>query len=197
MATAELRKEPDALLPRLPRRRRAEAAPRATTRRACAASPATCRRSSAACSITSPITRSTCPIPTARADAQGAERVHACATPTSRGRTLVDAIAKWWPDAGKRQARRERLADAFDEETAKASAPPLRRGDRRPTRRRRCAAPRRSCSGAAVGPRRAQRDRRRCSTDPSVVLRAKACEALGDAHAANAADAVAKQLGRS
>ena len=81
---------------------------------------ATCRRSSAACSITSPITRSTCPI-RPHTTQHRSERVRRRATPTRPLDELAASIAKWWPDAGKRQARRERLADAFDEATAGAS----------------------------------------------------------------------------
>lgn len=107
---------------------------------------------------------------------------------------LVDATAKWWPDAGKRQARRERLADAFDEETAKASAPPLvaviTDKDEAPTLR--------GAAAILLGRRGGARTAGVITpllADPSVILRAKACEALGDARAASAADAVAKHVG--
>ena len=106
---------------------------------------------------------------------------------------LAEAIAKWWPDAGKRQARRERLADAFDEATAAASAAPLRLvitdKDEAPTLRG---------AAAITLARRIHADAASAVVpllaSPSVVLRAKGCEALGDAHARTAGDAVAKLL---
>ena len=56
------------------------------------------------------------------------------------------AWAKLWPDAGKRAARRLRLADAFDEKTAADSERALvDTHRRRRARRRRCAARRRWC----------------------------------------------------
>ena len=106
---------------------------------------------------------------------------------------LAATIAKWWPDAGKRQARRERLADAFDEATATASARPLLAviadADEAPTLRGAAAIvlARRFGPQTRTGSRAAARE-------PDVVLRAKACEALGDAHARVAGDAVAAQL---
>jgi predicted CXXCH cytochrome family protein len=106
---------------------------------------------------------------------------------------LSAAITKWWPEASKRQARRERLADAFDVDTAGASPAPLRLviadKDEAPTLRGAAAITlaRRTHEGAtdAVLPLLAS---------PSLVLRAKGCEALGDAHARTAGDAVAKLL---
>ena len=75
----------------------------------------------AACSTSSRITRSI-------------SRRHPRAIPNACGTCHADkpldklaaAITKWWPDATQRQARRERLADAFDEATAGASPAPLR-----------------------------------------------------------------------
>ena len=93
-----------------------------------------------------------------------------------------------------RSARRgERLADAFDESTAGASPAPLRLviayRDEAPTLRGAAAITlaRRTHEGAtdAVLPLLAS---------PSLVLRAKGCEALGDAHARTAGDAVAELL---
>jgi predicted CXXCH cytochrome family protein len=106
---------------------------------------------------------------------------------------LAEAIKKWWPDATKRQARRERLADAFDEATAAASTPALQAviadKEEAPTLRGAAAITlaRRTHATAvdAVLPLLAS---------PSLVLRAKGCEALGDAHARTTGDAVAKLL---
>jgi predicted CXXCH cytochrome family protein len=106
---------------------------------------------------------------------------------------LVAAVQTWWPDAGKRQARRERLADAFDEATAKTSLPALLGvlddTTEAPTLRGAAAV----VLGRRVGPRSAV-TLAPLLADPSVVIRAKACEALGDAHASAAGDAVAKHL---
>ncbi len=46
---------------------------------------------------------------------------HEKATPES----MVEALEKWWPKAGQRQARRLRLADAIDVKTAEDSRQPL------------------------------------------------------------------------
>ena len=103
---------------------------------------------------------------------------------------LADAVAKWWPDAGKRQQRREDLAAAFDEATAKDSAPALTLvvsdKNEAPTLRGAAAV----MLGRRFGPRYASVITPLLD-DPNVILRAKACEALGDAHAAVAADKVA------
>ncbi len=47
---------------------------------------------------------------------------HADASPDS----MAQALTRWWPDASKRQARRLRLADAFDPAAARDSEAPLR-----------------------------------------------------------------------
>jgi hypothetical protein len=102
-------------------------------------------------------------------------------------------IVKWWPDAGKRQARRERLADAFDEATAASSTPALRAviadTDEAPTLRGAAAITLARRIHAAAAP-----DLTPLLANPLTVIRAKACEALGDAHARDAADAVAGKL---
>lgn len=106
-----------------------------------------------------------------------------------------EALDAWltaqWPEGARRQARRLRLADAFDEATARASAGPLAAvvadAQEAPTLRgaaaivlaRRFGAP----ALAAVRPLLAADD---------VLLRAKACEAFGLAHAG--AEAVAPLL---
>lgn len=106
-----------------------------------------------------------------------------------------EALDAWliqqWPGAARRQARRLRLADAFDEATARASARPLAQvvadGDEAPTLRGAAAtilARRFGAQAAAV-------------VEPlldsaDVLLRAKACEALGLAHAGG--DAVARHI---
>ncbi|MEO6772264.1 MAG: ammonia-forming cytochrome c nitrite reductase subunit c552, partial [Kofleriaceae bacterium] len=106
---------------------------------------------------------------------------------------LAAEITRWWPDASKRQARRERLADAFDEASAATSTPALRAviadADEAPTLRGAAAITlgRRTHAAAAdaVLPLLAS---------PLLVLRAKGCEALGDARARTTGDAVAKLL---
>ena len=112
---------------------------------------------------------------------------HADRTPA----VLSAQIQTWWPDAAKRQARRERLADAFDEATAKESASALRTviadADEAPTVRGAAAImfARRGGAPTSIVPLLAS---------PLTILRAKACEALGDAHAKVAADQVADKL---
>jgi len=107
---------------------------------------------------------------------------------------LAAAVAKWWPDAGKRAARRERLADAFDEATAKTSAPALLAviadPEEAPTVRGAAAV----TFGRRFGPKTAGAIASLFAS-PDVVLRAKACEALGDARATSAANDVARHLG--
>jgi hypothetical protein len=109
-------------------------------------------------------------------------------------RQLADSLAGWWPGAGKRQARRLRLADAFDEATAKDSARALVDviGDSQeaPTLR-----------GAAAivlarrfGPSFVEKLLPLLDS-PDLILRAKACEALGAFKDHGAADAVAAHLG--
>lgn len=106
---------------------------------------------------------------------------------------LAAAVAKWWPDAGKRAARRERLADAFDEATAKASAPALLAviadKEEAPTLR--------GAAAVTFGRRFGVRATGALATlldSPELVLRAKACEALGDARATTASNDVARHL---
>jgi hypothetical protein len=106
---------------------------------------------------------------------------------------LQASIVKWWPEAPVRQARRERLAAAFDHATAKESAKPLRdvianpkeaatlRGSAMVTIAGRFGAP----AAHTLVPHLAS---------PDLVLRAKAAEALGNAKATAHADAVAKLL---
>ena len=106
-----------------------------------------------------------------------------------------DALAAWiaarWPGAERRQARRLRLADAFDEATAKASARPLQAvvadPDEAPTLRGAAAMMLARRFGAATAPAL-----RPLLDSGDVLLRAKACEALGLARAE--ADAVAARL---
>jgi cytochrome c554/c'-like protein len=104
---------------------------------------------------------------------------------------LAQSLAAWWPEAGARQARRLRLADAFDMQSADRSAPalaavvadtaeaPTLRGAAVILLARRFGAP-------AVAAARPLLD------DPDQLLRAKACEALGIARAAG--DALAAHL---
>jgi tetratricopeptide (TPR) repeat protein len=106
---------------------------------------------------------------------------------------LAAAVAKWWPDAGKRAARRERLADAFDEATAKTSAPALLEviadTDEAPTVRGAAAV----TLGRRFGPNTAGAIASLLAS-PDIVLRAKGCEALGDARATSASNDVARHL---
>ena len=102
---------------------------------------------------------------------------------------LAAAVAAKWPSSATRQARRARLADAFDEATAAASLGPLLAvigdNDEAPTLR----------GAAAV--LLAQRFRARADAlvpllqSSETLLRAKACEALAVAGARAAADALA------
>jgi hypothetical protein len=106
---------------------------------------------------------------------------------------LARSLATWWPDATKRQARRLRLADAFDLRTAAASAAALGEvaADREeaPTLRGAAAVllARRFGPAATAAALPLLDDR-----DP--LLRTKACEAIGAAGARGAADAVAARL---
>ena len=107
---------------------------------------------------------------------------------------LQASLVGWWPEAPVRQARRERLADAFDEATNKSSAKPLRdviadpkeaptlRGSAMVAIAGRFGAP----AAHAITPLLAS---------PNVVLRAKAVEALGIARATDSVNAIAKLLG--
>jgi len=106
---------------------------------------------------------------------------------------LAKAVARWWPAAGKRTARRARLADAFDETTGRDSAKPLLAtiadADEAPILR-----------GAAMillarrfGPQTAPELIKHLD-DPSLVIRAKACEALGASHTTAAGDALVARL---
>ena len=107
--------------------------------------------------------------------------------------SLATSLAGWWPGAATRQARRLRLADAFDPATAKRSARPLLEviidTAEAPTLRAAAA----MLLAIRFGPESA-RALVPFLDSPDVVLRAKACEALAAAHATAAADAVARRL---
>ncbi len=114
---------------------------------------------------------------------------HAKKTPAE----LTAAMTAWWPQVGARTARRERLADAFDEATAATSGPALRAvvSDQAeaPTLRGAAAITlARRSHGAATS------DLVPLLSSELTVLRAKGCEALGDARAKPAADQVASKL---
>jgi Cytochrome c3/Doubled CXXCH motif (Paired_CXXCH_1)/Cytochrome c554 and c-prime len=108
-----------------------------------------------------------------------------------------DALAAWlvtqWPAAATRQARRIRLADAFDDATRQDSARPLQAviGDagEAPTLRGAAALAIARRFGAAAAP-----TLRPLLDSPEVLLRAKGLEALGLAHATSAAEAIAARL---
>jgi hypothetical protein len=106
---------------------------------------------------------------------------------------LATQLLDRWPNARARQARRLRLADAFDPQTGKRSARPLLEvitdAAEAPTLRGAAAI----VLGLRFGPQTAQAlvpflER------PDVVLRAKGCEALAAARAVAAADALARRL---
>jgi predicted CXXCH cytochrome family protein len=106
---------------------------------------------------------------------------------------LAAWVAAQWPDAAVREARRARLADAFDEATARASARPLQAvvadPAEAPTLRGAAALTLARRFGAAAAPAL-----RPLLDSPDLLLRAKACEALGAARAVVAAEAVAARL---
>lgn len=106
---------------------------------------------------------------------------------------LDASLIAWWPDARTRQARRIRLADAFDPATAKASLQPLLATladrDEAPTLRGAAAV----TLGRRGGPRAAGTLTTLLS-DHNIILRAKAAEALADAKATNAADVLARHV---
>jgi HEAT repeat protein/cytochrome c554/c'-like protein len=106
---------------------------------------------------------------------------------------LTTALTGWWPQAGARAARRERLADAFDDATATTSQRPLLEiiadEDEAPTLR-----------GAALvvlGARFGAGSARAIAPllrHKNLILRAKAAEALAAAKARQAADALVPLL---
>ncbi|NVB78449.1 MAG: hypothetical protein HOV81_08665 [Kofleriaceae bacterium] len=114
---------------------------------------------------------------------------HADKTPAA----LATAIRSWWPDASTRQARRERLADAFDEATARESAKPLvavvADATEAPTLRGAASI----VLGRRFGPRAAPAIEPLLAS-PELLLRAKACEALGAARAKTSAAAISERL---
>jgi HEAT repeats/Cytochrome c554 and c-prime/Doubled CXXCH motif (Paired_CXXCH_1) len=109
---------------------------------------------------------------------------------------LAAAAAKWWPALGAREARRVRLADAFDEATAPQSARPLTAvvmdEAEAPTLRGAALMVLAMRFGASAAPAIAPSLE---AKDP--LLRAKAAEALGGARVKSAADALAGRLGDS
>jgi hypothetical protein len=114
---------------------------------------------------------------------------HANKTPEE----LDASLLAWWPAARTRQARRVRLADAFDPATAKASLQPLLATiadrDEAPTLR--------GAAAVTLGRRGGPRAAGVLTTllaDDNVILRAKAAEALADAKATNAADVLARHV---
>lgn len=106
---------------------------------------------------------------------------------------LAAALASWWPGARARQARRQRLADAFDPRTAASSAGALAAvaadAAEAPTLRGAAVLMLAHRFGpAAAGPAAALLEA------PDSLLRAKACEALGVGRVAGAADRLAERL---
>lgn len=118
---------------------------------------------------------------------------NACGVCHPKATDLATALARWWPDAGKRQARRIRLADAFDPATAKDSLQPLLAviadADEAPTLRGAAAV----TLGRRGGPRAASL-LTRLLDDPNKILRAKGAEALALAKATAAGDALAAHV---
>jgi hypothetical protein len=103
---------------------------------------------------------------------------------------LASAVGRWWPDARARNARRVRLADAFDEKTAAASLPALTAVvsdlDEAPTLRGAAAVVLAQRFAAAAPPAIVP-----YLHDANEVVRARFVEALGYANARNTADDVA------
>nr|AYM54058.1 tetratricopeptide protein [Byssovorax cruenta] len=103
---------------------------------------------------------------------------------------MAKAVAAWWPSAATRTARRQRLADAFDEATREGSRPALEAvmadADEAPLLR-----------GAAAVlfaqrfPREAAGALSPLLAAPDALTRTKAAEALGAVQARGAADALA------
>jgi predicted CXXCH cytochrome family protein len=106
---------------------------------------------------------------------------------------LATSIDTWWPDARTRQARRVRLADAFDPDTSKNSLQPLLAviadTDEAPTLRGAAAV----TLGRRGGPRSASVLTPMLEAE-DLVLRAKAAEALASAKATTAGDALARHV---
>lgn len=113
--------------------------------------------------------------------------------PAKSSEAIAASLDAWWPNARVAQARRARLADAFDPATAKDSLQSLLAviGDaaEAPTLRGAAAV----TLGRRGGPRAAG-VLMRLLDDPSVVLRAKAAEALADAKATATGDALERHL---
>lgn len=107
--------------------------------------------------------------------------------------TLAADVARWWPDAPKRNARRERLAEAIDEQTRDRSFAALdavaRDTTEAPTLRGACADLLGQRFPEAAAPALVSMLR-----DGDAVVRAKAVEGLGYANARVAADDVAPLL---
>ncbi|MCU1347822.1 MAG: hypothetical protein JWO56_852 [Acidobacteria bacterium] len=103
---------------------------------------------------------------------------------------LAQDVARWWPAASQRTARRSRLADAIDEKTNSRSFAALeavvRDAAEAPTLRGACA----DLLGQRF-PQAAAPVLVSVLHDRDAVVRAKAVEALGYANARDAADAVA------
>ena len=107
--------------------------------------------------------------------------------------TLADDVARWWPDAAQRNARRSRLADAIDEQTRERSFAALEAVVRDSSE----AATLRGACADLLGQRFPQAAAPALVSvlhDRDAVVRAKAIEALGYANAREAADAVAPLL---
>jgi hypothetical protein len=106
---------------------------------------------------------------------------------------LATSLTAWWPNAAVRQARRLRLADAFDPATEKQSARPLLQVITDPAEAPTLRGAAAVVLGLRFGPQTA-RALLPFLDSPDVVLRAKGCEALSAARATGAADALAKRL---
>ena len=115
--------------------------------------------------------------------------------PAKPAAELSRAMTRWWPDVTRRTARRVRLADAFDEATARVSARPLvavlADRDEAPSLRGAAAILLARRFGPPTQPTLIP-----LLDDPDLVIRAKACEALGGSHALGpgVGDALARRL---
>jgi len=106
---------------------------------------------------------------------------------------LATSLLGWWPNAKARQARRLRLADAFDPAAGKASARPLLETLTDPAEAPTLRGAAAIVLGLRFGPQTA-RALVPLLDSPDVVLRAKGCEALAMARATGATDALARRL---
>jgi HEAT repeats/Tetratricopeptide repeat/Cytochrome c554 and c-prime len=109
---------------------------------------------------------------------------------------LAAKATEWWPALPAREARRVRLADAFDDATAPQSSHPLtlvvNDEQEAPSLRGAAVMVLAIRFGASAAPAIVP-----ALESPDPMIRAKACEAIGGARIKSAADALARHLGDS